>query len=145
MPPSKELECRAKVARAFNIQPVDVEQEHLDLAVSFSAGPPPSELICSAACQTSETLRAFLRQWLELFVNELKPKYLAEGWALDTGLDGRFVPSVASSLLWPGDWTCAKCGVHCFARSDRCRCCQSAREDVTKENTNQDCTDETKD
>ena len=32
-----------------------------------------------------DALRAFLRSWRERFVEALQPKFLSEGWSLDTG------------------------------------------------------------
>merc|ERR1712039_12098 len=91
----------------------------------------PSERICQAACVDNDSLRDFLKMWRELFFSSLQPKFLAEGWGVDTGLDdGRFVPSVAHVVEWPGDWFCKHCGVHCFGRNVACRACGAVRPDT---------------
>mmetsp|Transcript_70510 Transcript_70510/g.168891 ORF Transcript_70510/g.168891 Transcript_70510/m.168891 type:complete len:552 (+) Transcript_70510:54-1709(+) len=128
LPPEKAAALREAVAAGLGLDPSDLTDEHLALAEGLGGGSLPSERIVAAATETPEGLRAFLRRWREAFVQSLQPQYLAEGWSLDTGLDGRFVPSVASSLEWPGDWRCPACGVHCFGRSASCRNCKRLRD-----------------
>ena len=127
LPAAKEEEFRRAVAAALAVPPAELGRAHLERAAALGEGPLPSERICQAACADEASLRFFLRRWRELFLEALKPRFLADGWAVDTGLDGRFVPSVAATLEWPGDWRCAGCGVHCFGSRDACRSCGSLR------------------
>eukprot|EP00927_Polykrikos_kofoidii_P068684 TRINITY_DN64013_c0_g1_i1.p1 TRINITY_DN64013_c0_g1~~TRINITY_DN64013_c0_g1_i1.p1 ORF type:complete len:546 (+),score=97.90 TRINITY_DN64013_c0_g1_i1:44-1639(+) len=128
IPAAKEMAFREAVADVFGIDADQVDRERLEEAVRLGdLEAAPSARVCAAFCADEDGLRAFLREWRELFVATLKPCFLAEGWAVDTGLDGRFVPSVAAAVEWPGDWRCQECGVHCFNRSSRCRCCGAAR------------------
>lgn len=131
LPTAKVEALQEAVAAGLNMKATDLVEGHLEMAETLGTGSLPSERVVQAAASTSESLRAFLRSWRECFVSALKPKFLAEGWSVDTGLDGRFIPSVASSLEWPGDWRCSSCGVHCFGRSDRCRCCSTPKPDGT--------------
>ncbi|CAK9002629.1 Exonuclease 3'-5' domain-containing protein 2 (3'-5' exoribonuclease EXD2) (Exonuclease 3'-5' domain-like-containing protein 2) [Durusdinium trenchii] len=133
IPAAKLTALHEAVAAGLGMPLTDgsVGDTHLALAEMLGAGRLPSERVVESAARSPESLRRFLRLWRESFVEVLKPKYLAEGWSLDTGLDGRFVPSVASSLEWPGDWRCHSCGVHCFGRSDWCRCCNEPRPTAT--------------
>ncbi|CAJ1398632.1 unnamed protein product [Effrenium voratum] len=128
-PEAKEHALREAVAGGLGMSAADVAELHLTMAEQLGSGSLPSERVVQAASSSPESLKGFLRSWRECFVKALQPKYLAEGWSLDTGLDGRFIPSVASSLEWPGDWRCNTCGVHCFGRSDHCRCCKTPKPD----------------
>merc|ERR1719272_2006902 len=122
MPPQKLQALKRTVATCLGIEAENLTKTHLEQAARLGEGSLPSERICEAACSDNASLRAFLRTWRELFVKSLEPKFLAEGWGVDCGLDdGRFVPSVANVVSWPGDWFCGDCGVHCFCRSDKCR------------------------
>ena len=125
LPEAKLRALRQAVATGLGVKEIDAG--HLQLAEALGSGSLPSERVVEKAAASSESLRGFLRMWREAFLKALQPKFLAEGWSLDTGLDGRFVPSVASSLEWPGDWRCGACGVHCFGRSERCRSCGEKR------------------
>lgn len=126
-PAAKLNALQAAVAAGLGMSASDLGDGHLSMAENLGSGSLPSERVVQAAASSPESLRDFLRSWRECFVNASKPQYLAQGWSLDTGLDGRFIPSVASSLEWPGDWRCSSCGVHCFGRSDRCRCCHTPK------------------
>mmetsp|Transcript_40782 Transcript_40782/g.93903 ORF Transcript_40782/g.93903 Transcript_40782/m.93903 type:complete len:547 (-) Transcript_40782:27-1667(-) len=130
LPSEKEAALREAVAVGINKCGEELTEADLNAAEALGSGPLPSERIVTVAVATVESLTAFLRRWRSLFVDVLHPQYLAEGWSLDTGLDGRFVPSVASSLEWPGDWRCPTCGVHCFGRSSVCRSCKAQKQDV---------------
>ncbi|CAE7229055.1 EXD2 [Symbiodinium microadriaticum] len=125
--PNKVQALREAVAAGLGMAVEDLGEASFILAESLGAGRLPSERVVEEAMASSESLRAFLRSWREAFVKALQPKFLSEGWSLETGLDGRFIPSVASSLEWPGDWRCPSCGLHCFGRSDRCKSCKTAR------------------
>ena len=127
MPSAKVTALREAVAAGLGMSAHEIGEGHLSLAQNLGGGSLPSERVVDKAAGSPESLRSFLRCWRESFVKALQPKYLAEGWSLDTGLDGRFIPSVASSLEWPGDWRCTSCGVHCFGRSHGCRSCGQAR------------------
>eukprot|EP00438_Fugacium_kawagutii_P019014 Skav234572 [mRNA] locus=scaffold2869:166626:168281:+ [translate_table: standard] len=134
-PDAKLKALRESVAVGLGMSVSDLSDGHLAMAEGLGSGSLPSERVVEAAASTVESLRDFLRSWRQCFVTALQPRYLAEGWSLDTGLDGRFIPSVASSLEWPGDWRCRSCGVHCFGRSDRCRCCNTPKpNDLGQEN-----------
>lgn len=126
LPEAKLHALRQAVATGLGVAG-EIDTAHLQLAEALGSGSLPSERVVENASASPESLRGFLRMWRETFVKALQPKFLAEGWSLDTGLDGRFVPSVASSLEWPGDWRCDGCGVYCFGRSERCRCCGEKR------------------
>lgn len=128
LPEGKKLEAKEIVAKSLGIQVSELTHDRLQYAYSLGEGPLPSERVCQAASKDADSLRAFLRCFREVFVAALQPQFLPEGWSVDAGLeDGRFVPSVASSLEWPGDWRCSRCGVHCFGRNSSCRKCGSSR------------------
>merc|ERR1719174_1162001 len=129
IPHGKVQTLRQEVAVAFGIAGEDLTLVQLERAYALGEGPLPSERICSEVSADSESLREFLRRWRETFYTALQPRFLAEGWSVNSGLeDGRFVPSVASTLEWPGDWRCPECGVHCFGRNRFCRKCGFAKE-----------------
>eukprot|EP00435_Cladocopium_sp_Y103_P048528 s781_g14.t1 len=109
-PAAKLNALQAAVAAGLGMSASDLGDGHLSMAENLGSGSLPSERVVQAAASSPESLRDFLRSWRECFVNASKPQYLAQGWSLDTGLDGRFIPSVASSLEWPGDWRCSSCG-----------------------------------
>eukprot|EP00929_Paragymnodinium_shiwhaense_P052088 TRINITY_DN26119_c1_g4_i2.p1 TRINITY_DN26119_c1_g4~~TRINITY_DN26119_c1_g4_i2.p1 ORF type:complete len:575 (-),score=139.07 TRINITY_DN26119_c1_g4_i2:594-2318(-) len=123
LPEHKQQEFRAAVAAALNVEEAELTRENIERAVRLGEGPTPAERVCAVSMRDASSLRAFLKDWRSLFVTALKPRFLSEGWAVDTGLEGRFVPSVAHTVEWPGDWRCASCGVHCFGRSSKCRKC----------------------
>jgi len=129
--PEQQLSTlKRNVAMQLGICIVDLTKDHLERVFHLGEGARPSERICKDACVDGSSLRSFLKMWRELFVASLQPKFLAEGWGVDTGLDdGRFVPSVAHVVEWPGDWFCANCGVHCFGRNQKCRACGTVRSD----------------
>jgi len=128
LPQDRAAEFHRIVAVALGLDPAaELSQEDLERAARpDSNAPPPSERVCAAACADDAALRAFLRDWRELFVNVLRPQFLPEGWSVDADLGGRLVPSVAQSVEWPGDWRCERCGVHCFGRNQYCRSCGEA-------------------
>eukprot|EP01065_Artemidia_motanka_P005650 TRINITY_DN1272_c0_g1_i1.p1 TRINITY_DN1272_c0_g1~~TRINITY_DN1272_c0_g1_i1.p1 ORF type:complete len:448 (+),score=156.11 TRINITY_DN1272_c0_g1_i1:661-2004(+) len=130
IPPGKTAELRAVVADFYGVDTSDVDAGLLKKAMAIGSGPLPAERLCAEVSADADGLREFLREWRQLFVDALQPQFLAEGWAVDSGLDGRFVPSVASSVEWPGDWRCPSCGVHCFGRNSVCRSCKTVRPDA---------------
>merc|ERR1712129_490308 len=132
----KIQEGREVVATIFDMHPDDVTHWHLDKAFALGEGPLPSERICLEVSADASSLRTFLRGWRELFNRVLQPRFLPEGWDVNAGLeDGRFVPSVASTVEWPGDWRCPDCGVHCFGRSSRCRKCGAEKAQASSTST----------
>merc|ERR1712151_608033 len=140
LPENKAQEFKHVIGSFFAIEATSVSQADIERASCLGQGPSPSERICAEATKDTDSLRVFLRKWRELFLNTLQPRYLADGWAVDTGLDGCFVPSVASSLEWPGDWRCSECGVHCFGRSSACRSCGAQRDGPEDRVVDDNCT-----
>lgn len=130
MPEDQVLQKREAVAMELGVQVEALTKDHLERAFRLGEGPRPSARICQSACADGTSLRSFLRMWREFFVASLQPQFLAEGWGVETGLDdGRFVPSVAHVVEWPGDWFCGSCGVHCFGRNALCRACGTTRQE----------------
>jgi len=134
LPAQKEQDFRRTVAAFSGVDVADLARHHIERAARTGQDEmPPSERVSAAVSSDQASLRSFLREWRQLFVDTLRPRFLPEGWSVDTGLEDRFVPSVASSMEWPCDWRCAACGVHCFGRSDQCRSCGAARQETSEE------------
>merc|ERR1711879_464717 len=87
MPEQKLQALQKLVAAELGIEQSALTRDHLEQAFHFGEGPIPSQRICQAATKDNVSLRNFLKMWRELFVASLEPKFLAEGWSVDTGLD----------------------------------------------------------
>merc|ERR1712083_882826 len=87
MPDHQVLKMKRIVAKELVIEVDDIVTEHLEKVFHLGEGPRPSERICHAACADPASLRCFPKTWRDLFVSSLHPKFLAEGWGVDTGLD----------------------------------------------------------